>query len=357
MSEGEKSRTPRRLRRAGRTGILAILSLGISWLVGILLLMTLLERPAVAPDWLRNRIAAQLGEALPGLSLRFDGMSVLLRRNGQLDIDLRDVALTGPGGSTVGAMSDLTVGLRPLALLQQGGGLREMAVSGVFLTIRRAPDGKIGLDLGDMFAGDGRMPGVPDVVAMIDKALASPRLAGLRRISADAVTLRYEDARAHRGWTIDGGRVELLRDREMLSLRGDFAVLGGGAGVATMAVSAESRLGDNGLSFGIQMTDMPSADLATQGPALAWFDALRAPISGAMRAQMFPDGTLGPLNATFQIGKGVLQPTDKTKPVPFESARTYFTYAPQSATLRFDEVSVVSGWGSVTARGRPVYCQ
>ncbi|MCB1364872.1 MAG: hypothetical protein KDK02_12170, partial [Rhodobacteraceae bacterium] len=93
-------------------------------------------------------------------------------------------------------------------------------------------------------------------------------------------------------------------------------------------------------------------DIAAQSVALAWLGALRAPISGALRAAVTPDGTLGPLSATLQIGAGVLQPTDSASPVPFDGARTYFTYDPGGQVLEFDELSISSPWGSGSAEGR-----
>ena len=57
------------------------------------------------------------------------------------------------------------------------------------------------------------------------------------------------------------------------------------------------------------------------------------------------------LNATLQIGQGVLQPTDQTRPIPFEAARAYFTFDPSDQAMRFDEISVISDWVTGTAEG------
>ena len=86
--------------------------------------------------------------------------------------------------------------------------------------------------------------------------------------------------------------------------------------------------------------------------ALAWLGALDAPISGALRASVDSSGALGPLNATLQIGEGVLQPTDATNPIAFTSARSYFAYDPVTQTMQIDELSVISNWVSASASGR-----
>jgi len=81
---------------------------------------------------------------------------------------------------------------------------------------------------------------------------------------------------------------------------------------------------------------------------------IRDRILGALRGSIRSDGGLGRLNATLQIGAGVLQPNRRTTPIPFSGARTYFSYDPASATLRFNEISVDSEAGQATADGTAV---
>ena len=106
------------------------------------------------------------------------------------------------------------------------------------------------------------------------------------------------------------------------------------------------------LILGVRIANVDAADIAAQGPALAWLDVLRAPISGALRVGVLPDGSVGPLNATLQIGAGVVQPTDQTQPIPFTAARSYFTYTPDTQTIQFDELSLESDWVTGSAEGR-----
>ncbi len=351
MSEVQDSPRPRR-RKLRRTGIMALLALVFGWLIAMVVLVALFESPVAAPNWLRSQVTERLNGVLPGVRVTFQDMTFRMQRNGVAVVDLRDVVVTGADGASVGAVSDMTLSANPFAALKGAGGLRDVQVTGVFLSLRRDSEGRIALAIGDMFASDEPMPTIPEMVALVDQALQTPRLSHLRKVTAESVTLRYEDARARRGWTVDGGRLSLIRERDVLSLNGDFAVLSGGAGVASMALNASSEIGHNDLNFGLQIQDVPSNEFATQGPALAWLEALRAPISGALQARMFADGSLGPLNGTLRIGAGVLQPIDETRPIPFSSARTYFTYVPDTTTIRFDEISVASAWGSATASGR-----
>lgn len=352
MTDAERPEQPVRSRRGLRLArwlLVVLVLLGVLAGAGALYV---LGRPIAAPDWLRDRIEQRIGLAVPGLAVAFGEVTFLVERDGAPRLSLYDVDIGTSDGRNLASLSDVEVALSRGALLRGEPKVKSVTLAGAFVTMRRDRDGRFGLSFGDSLAPEGAAPDLPAIITAVDAALANPRLDALEEVTAEGLTLRYEDARARRGWTADGGRLALTRSEQSLSLRGDFAVLGGGTNVATIALNAESELGDPGLVFGVTLADIPSRDIATQGPALAWLRGLRAPISGAMRAEMFADGSLGPLNATLAIGEGVLQPTDQTSPVPFKGARTYFTYHPDTETLVFDEISVKSDWGQALAEGR-----
>ncbi len=308
-------------------------------------------RPVDAPPWLRDKIEERIAQTVPGIDIDFGKMSLLVQRSGLARVILWDVSIQNKQGGQIAALSDIEAGLSPAALLRGQLVLKEAQVSGAFVTLQRDEQGRLGLALGDAFAENTDMPDVTEILHQIDQAMLDPRLVELNLFEADALTLRFEDKRARKGWTADGGRVRLLRKDGELQLSGDVALLGGGDGVATISLNADSEIGDTALNFGLSFDDLGARDIATQSPALAWLEELDAPISGALRSRMRQDGSLGVLNATLQIGKGVLQPNRATKAVPFDGARTYFTYNPETALLSFDEISVSSSLGHIAAEG------
>ena len=85
---------------------------------------------------------------------------------------------------------------------------------------------------------------------------------------------------------------------------------------------------------------------------MAWLEILDAPISGAMRVEIDDEGNLGPLSATLQIDEGVIQPQEDFDGIPFESARSYLTYVPETNTIQFDELFVESPWVTAGAEGK-----
>lgn len=336
-------------RRRGGLVALTLLLLLLAAAAGGAFFMT--NRPVDAPPWLRAKIEERIAQTIPGIDVQFGRMSLLVQRTGLARIILWDVNILNNKGGQIAALSDIEAGLSPTALLRGKLELREAQVSGAFVTLQRDESGRVALALGDVFASNTKMPGIPQILAQVDRALLDPRFAHLKVFEADALTLRFEDKRARQGWTADGGRLRLERKGGNLSLTADVALLGGGDGVATVALEAKSTIGVNDLSFGVLLSDLGSTDIATQSPALAWLDELQAPISGKLRSKMREDGSLGPLTASLEIGQGVLQPNSATRAVPFDGARTAFTYLPDQALLTFDEISVRSSLGRIKAEG------
>ncbi|WP_323764231.1 DUF3971 domain-containing protein [Marinovum sp.] len=315
--------------------------------------LSLLGRPLNAPDWLRAEIETRIARQLPGYELSFSEMTLFVHSDLRPEIALEDVELRQAGtGRVLLELSHAEVKIARRSLYQGRLQPRSISVAGVFLRLRRGADGAFDLALGDGMGKAGI--GLNGLISQIDDLLYQPQFAALAEIEINAVTLQYQDARARRNWTVDGGRIALSRERDILQLRGDFALLSGRSYASTLEVFGESAIGSDGVSLGIAVTDVPSGDIASQSAALAWLGVLRAPISGALRTSFQEDGRLGPLSATLSIGAGVVQPSDATRPIPFTSARSYFTYDPAEDTLRFNELAVVSDWINATGDGSAI---
>lgn len=317
-------------------------------LAGAVGLVAIIGKPLSAPDWLREEVSTRINKGLTGTTLRFGDVAVVLERDWVPRLRMRNLMISDARGERLAVLSDVdgTVALRPLLR----GELQPATIrlSGATMRLRRSEEGSVGVAVGDNPETVEEAPSFAGLIQEMDRFLLRPEFAALRRVQAENLTVQYEDARARRNWTVDGGRVELTRDRDRLQLRGDFALLGNRGYATTLAMSYSGQIGETSAQFGVSVEDMPARDLAGQTPALAFLDALDAPVSGALRASVLDDGTLGPLNATLQIGAGVLQPTDATKPIPFSQARGYLTFDPSTGTMQYDEVFIESKW--VTAR-------
>lgn len=339
-------RRRRPLRAALRlTGFLAALVLlaGLLW-AGRLLMSS---DPIPAPDWLRTRVAERIEAQSPGLGVSFDALSVVFEERWQPRFRLDNLRLTLPVSGARLQLDQSTARLSGRALLAGRVEPREVTVTGAQLRLKRRADGSFDL-IGRAPEGDRSLG---DAMAELKAALRRPELEGLRRIEGLGLTLVYEDARVGRRWSADGGRLVLEREGERLVIRGDVSVLGGRSYATLLRGSYSSALDSRSGDFQFSVEDMPSEELATQSAALAWLGVLRAPLSGALRLSVDEAGALGPLYATLQIGAGVLRPSDETRPIPFDAARSYFSFNPANQMLRFTELSVQSQWVSLLAEG------
>jgi hypothetical protein len=329
-----------------------VLGLGLIVGLGAAALLYAVGRPIAAPDWLRDRIEARVAEALPGLQIAFTDLVLTVDAGWTPRIRLRDVSLRETDGLPMMTLGDLEVGVSGEALLRGQLQPGRITLSGARLTLRRMADGSFDLAFGEALPPVEQAATPAALLEGLDRLLNQPRFAGLTVIDADNLGLRYEDARTGRAWQVDGGRVELRRNGDDLTLRGDVSLLSGYDYATSLSLNYTGRIGTPEAQIGLTFEDMTATDLASQSGALAWLGVLRAPISGAMRVSVARDGDLGPLSVALQIGKGAVQPDDQAEPIPFESARTYLTYTPQTGQLQFDDLSIKSKWITARAEGR-----
>ncbi|AVL54777.1 hypothetical protein CEP88_04740 [Roseobacter denitrificans] len=345
----------RRARRRKRTliwtgVIFALLLVGASvsalWLQG---------RELLAPPWLRDRIEAQLGQAVPDVDISFGEVVVVIDDDWRPRFSVRDVHLADAQGAEIVSFSDVSGALSLSALMERRLSLGTLFVNGVFVTLHRSPDGPLSLSTtANAEVVSMQAPTLVELVSELDKLLLRPVLRDLSLFEMRAITLRYEDARADRAWTVDGGTMRLRRAGDALGINVDLAVLGGGADVATLSADYTGTIGAAQASFGLALENIDAGDVASQGAAVSWLSVLQAPISATLRGSTQEDGALAPLNVALQIGAGVIQPTPQAQPIPIDGARSYFSYLPQEQMLRFDAFGIDSKWGRGSLEGQAV---
>lgn len=342
----------RKRSRAWRWGLWSILGAGALAAAMAVLIVLMVGKPLRAPDWLRDRIEMRIADRLPNLHLTFRDLHVVVNEGWRPRLRLRDVAVSRADGPMIVQLTDVHASLAMRPLLRGKIQVRDIALFGANATLQRDVSGNVALSLGPNAAPVESAAGVPQLIEEWSQILTTPQLSTLRSIQMDSLTLRYENARQGRAWTLDGGRVQLDRTGNDLRVASSFALLSGGDSAGLVEMNYSSRIGTTQAEFGVSIQDIAAQDIAAQGVAFSWLDPLRAPISGALRGSVDSAGALGPLSATLQIGAGVLQPTEQTRPIPFSGARSYFTYSPGEQVLVFDELSVSSDWGAGVAEGR-----
>ncbi|NOD91822.1 hypothetical protein GS636_03380 [Ruegeria sp. HKCCD4884] len=304
-----------------------------------------------APAWLRDRVETRLEQALGGLQIRFGDVSFIIHEGWRPRLRLTDVSISDAAGQQIAQVSDMRASLAMRPLLRGHVRPKRIILSGAQIALTRDTDGALILTVGTGSAPVQEAPNLAELIEASDQVFLSPALSALTSVELDAITLDYRDLRQGRSWVLDGGHIQANRSDNEVRLATGFSVLAGRDYVSAIEANYTSTLGSPAAQFGISVSDLPAEDIAGQSPVLAWLQVLRAPISGALRGSIDESGAIGTGFATLNLGAGAVQPNPETRPVPFESARTYFTYDPKSQALNFNEVSVVSAWGKVQADG------
>ena len=328
----------------GLAGLMVALLFGFFLLIG---------RDVSAPPWLQERIEEKIALTLPGVNVGLGQMSLRVEPSDLSPrVFFQNVTVSEDTGLPFATLGELSIRASFRAAMQGQFLPKKISLSGALLRLRRSSDGTFDFTIGSALQASGEGASLLALVERLDQLLVQPELEYLREVSAESLTLLYEDARAGQAWTVDGGRVRVTQDDGLLTIGADFALLGGQDYATTLELNYDSEIGSPSARIGILLEDAPARDIATQIEAMAWMKALRAPISGALRTEVDDEGELGPLNATLQIGKGVVQPEMEAKPVPFDGAQAYFTFDPSDNSLEFSELTVKSAWLEARGEGR-----
>lgn len=316
--------------------------------------MSLRGSQITAPDWLRTRIIERINQGSDRFSINIGDVAVIIEKDFLPRLLLRNVALNDTSGNSILQLSDVETSVALQPLLRGQIQPTSILLSGAGVTLRRLKNGRVTLVFNDMPSlADGAVD-YAALVREVDGFLMRPQFADLNDVTIENLTVRYDDLRISRAWTVDGGHLGMMRAGNDLQIRGNFTLLGARDYATSLEMNYSGKIGSIAAEMGISFEDMPARDIAGQSPALVWLEALDAPISGALRVSVDEAGALGPLNATLQISEGVLQPTEATKPIPFTSARSYFSYDPNTQTMQMDELSIDSKWGSAQAEGQAI---
>ncbi len=338
-----------RRRRALRVGLWGVVALAIGISTAVYFAI---DRTLRAPDWMRDRVETRLEQNLGGFQIRFGDVEFVLNKGWRPRLRLRNLELAQPDGSVLAQLADAEASLAMRPLLRGRVQPKVIALTGAYAGVTRDRDGTISFSFGETGQLGNRAENLQQLIALVDSVFDHPQITALTRLELNGLTLRYEDARQGRAWTLDGGTLLLSRDGDDLRVTSGFSVLSGRDYASAIELNFASRIGETAAEFGAAIDEVASEDIAAQSVGLAWMDVLRAPISGALRGSVDAQGGFGPLSATLQIGAGAIQPTDQTRPIPFQGARSYFTYDPVAQVLEFDELSGASDWGSGFAEGR-----
>lgn len=319
---------------------------------GAVLLLSLIEREVDAPSWIAKRVASETSLMLGGGGLEFDGMTITFGRDLHPKIAMRQVELRDAEGAVIVRVPKVEVVVSPRGIVFARSILvQQVNLTGMQILVRRESDGGIAVSF-EMGAGTvGQAPSFAALLDQLDASFARPAISALEFVRADGLIINYEDVQSGRSWTLDGGQVALENANDGLSLRLRAALLSGRSYVSEIALQFTSNFDEGERLISVDLRDVVATDLSTQLAALSWLDVLDAPLSGTLRTSINQAGKLGALNATLDIGAGVVRAAGSGRTVPFDSAKAYLTYLPDENRIVFDSLTARSPFGGIVATG------
>ncbi|MBM1219299.1 DUF3971 domain-containing protein [Ponticoccus sp. SC2-23] len=306
-----------------------------------------------APSWLKARVEAQAASALGGGSLTFGDITVEVARDLHPTVRMTGTEIRDAEGRTLARIPVIATRISPRGIMFRREVLpQEISLSGAQVSLTRGADGTVAVSFNTGGATMQQAANLPALLGSLDAILDQPALAALERITADGLILNYDDARAGRAWTVDGGQVALDFTGGRTRLDSDLVLLSRRDFVTTLALSFESPRGSPEAQLSVRADDVLATDIATQSPALSWLGVLEARLSAELDAELLPDGSLGPFRAELDIRDGALRPDPRTEPVKFQSARAVLDFDPATGRIGFETVEVQSDWGAARGEGQ-----
>lgn len=263
---------------------------------------------------------------------------------------LEDVRLLEPNGATFLSLPELRVAVDPQALLTGKVRLRSLRLIGGAMSLRRLKDGQFDIAL-NLNMKPRPIVGLSGVVSTLVTLSKHPAFAHLTRIEAQALSLTLDDRMLGRTWDLGDGRLTIQNRENELAVELGMSVNGGRTSAASAVVTLIAAKADASARMTVSVDRVAAADIAAQAAPLTWLSVLDAPISGQFASALDGSGTLASLDASLTLDKGALQPTPKTKPVPFDGASLFFGYDPARERLDLRSATLTSKDITLTASG------
>lgn len=312
----------------------------------------LIGQEITAPTWLKTRVEAQAARVLNGGQISFGTITVEVARDLHPVVRMTQTEMRDADGVILARVPIMEIAVSPrgVVFLQEVLPQR-ITLTGAQIALRRSADGTVAIAFEQSAAPAGSADSLAEFIDLIEQTFDAPVLAALESVRAEGLIINYEDLRAGRAWTVDGGTLALDVTEEATALSGDFALLAGRDFVTEIGLTLTSDRQSLAAEIAVEVTDALAPDIASQSPALSWLGLLDARLSARFNGSLGPTGELGELRARLDIAAGALQPTREASPVAFDGARAVLAYDPASARIRFEDVSVISEWGRVAAEG------
>lgn len=334
-------------------GTWAAIGATLTTLALILAVLVVLSRDRVIPisGKINEKLLSEINAFMPDAQVSWRSASVEISNEFLPRIFLTDVEFYQGDRPPFANIANMSVGFSLAQALSGAFAPKSIEIDGSTLSVVRDAEGQVALRFGSLETQGAQGVDLPTFLERIDEFLLWPENSNFSDLSFPSLTVQYDDLVSGRTWSVDGARIFADIKGQNLSIRGDMALLSGGADIATVELNYSSNVGTRDAIFGFRLDNVQAQDIASQSVALSWLSALDAPINGALRSGFDSDGQFLAMNATLNMPRGAIRPQETVRPIYFQDAKTYFTYDPGDQSLSFDTLSVKSRDLSFVAEG------
>lgn len=292
--------------------------------------------PMALPGALQSRVEARIDAAMATGDIAIADMVLALPEGGgAVSLEFRDVTVDTAEGLGRAAFPILRLSIAPAPLLRGQVRVQRIVVAGAGLNLTRSADGQLDLDFGG--AQSGGPQGLIQTLGRLDQMFASPAFSHLEEVLGEDVEIRLADGLTGRDLRLHSGQARLTRDAGTLRLQVEGQLAG--SRDATMALTLQRDATRARTQVSLSFQTLAARDLAATTPAFAWIGQMRAPIDGALTAEVADDGSLGAVEGWLSIASGeVILPGQE--PLVFTALRTQLAYDANTRRARFDQLVV-----------------
>lgn len=338
-----RKRRPRRAR-LGLFTILVFLLLGLGFFY---LTLAYTGKSVRLPTLVVAEIEARLNAGLVGTRLPPGSAAVLDAVEFSVDGDfvprfrLEDVRLIDSRGRSLLTLPEATVTFDPMALMSGRIRPSSLRLFGTHLAARRDEMGQLDLSFAGVAQGSAGPQSLGAILDQVETVLAAPVFEHLSSIGAEGLTITLTDDQAKRIWQMGDGRLEIAVADAEVRAELKLALLDGATKAKAELMIRSSRGARSG-DIEARVMNFAAEDLAAMAPPLAFFQAVKSPISGEVGARISASGEIAAVTADLWIAKGEISPGEGARPIGFDAASLSLSYDPVTARLQVIDLIVES---------------
>nr|WP_255553698.1 DUF3971 domain-containing protein [Maritimibacter sp. DP1N21-5] len=146
--------------------------------------------------------------------------------------------------------------------------------------------------------------------------------------------------------------MEIIQSEKIIETNISFEVFNQTEELAQVEVALRSDKTNSAASLSVSFDNAAAADIGAQSPALSFLSLVDAPVSGALRTTLGPEGEITDLAGALQIDEGGIKPAEGARTVRFGGAKAYVDFDPEAQAINVSGLGLSSELGEAELEGK-----